>query len=60
MTRDVFDAFADAVKHSDDVMECHMVKGGFVYVKARAAGMETHRQFLSEVILPLPACGNPH
>ncbi|OWK23610.1 hypothetical protein AJ87_31125 [Rhizobium yanglingense] len=38
MTRDVFDAFSDAVKHSDDVMECHRVKGGFVYVKARAAG----------------------
>lgn len=36
-------------------MECHMVAGGFDYlVKARVAGMEAYRQFLSEVILPLP------
>ncbi|WP_237361695.1 hypothetical protein [Rhizobium gallicum] len=45
MTRDDFDAFSDAVKHSDDVMECHMVKGGFVYVKARAAWMPTGNFF---------------
>ncbi len=45
-TADVFDTFAAAVKRSDDVMECHMVAGGFDYlVKARVAGMEAYRQF---------------
>ncbi|WP_117193603.1 Lrp/AsnC ligand binding domain-containing protein [Rhizobium terrae] len=60
-TPDVFDAFADAVKRSDDVMECHMVAGGFDYlVKARVAGMEAYRQFLSQVILPLPGVRETH
>ncbi|CAN7410696.1 Lrp/AsnC family leucine-responsive transcriptional regulator [Neorhizobium galegae] len=60
-TPDVFDAFAAAVKRSDDVMECHMVAGGFDYlVKARVAGMEAYRQFLSEVILPLPGVRETH
>jgi Lrp/AsnC family transcriptional regulator, leucine-responsive regulatory protein len=60
-TPDVFDSFADAVKRSDDVMECHMVAGGFDYlVKARVAGMEAYRQFLSEVILPLPGVRETH
>lgn len=60
-TADVFDTFAAAVKRSDDVMECHMVAGGFDYlVKARVAGMEAYRQFLSEVILPLPGVRETH
>jgi Lrp/AsnC family leucine-responsive transcriptional regulator len=60
-TPDVFDSFSDAVKRSDDVMECHMVAGGFDYlVKARVAGMEAYRQFLSEVILPLPGVRETH
>jgi Lrp/AsnC family transcriptional regulator, leucine-responsive regulatory protein len=60
-TADVFDTFAAAVKRSDDVMECHMVAGGFDYlVKARVAGMDAYRQFLSEVILPLPGVRETH
>lgn len=60
-TPDVFDAFAAAVKRSDDVMECHMVAGGFDYlVKARLSGMDTYRQFLEEVILPLPGVRETH
>lgn len=60
-TPDVFDAFAAAVKRSDDVMECHMVAGGFDYlVKARMAGMDAYRQFLSEVILSLPGVRETH
>jgi len=59
--REVFDAFAAAVKSSDDVMECHMVAGGFDYlVKARMAGMEACRQFVSDVILPLPGVRETH
>jgi Lrp/AsnC family transcriptional regulator, leucine-responsive regulatory protein len=60
-TPDVFDFFAAAVKKSDDVMECHMVAGGFDYlVKARVSGMEAYRSFLSEVILPLPGVRETH
>ncbi|MCY6379513.1 Lrp/AsnC ligand binding domain-containing protein [Hoeflea prorocentri] len=60
-TDDVFEAFAEAVKRSDDVMECHMVAGGFDYlVKARVGGMAAYRAFLSEVILPLPGIRETH
>jgi Lrp/AsnC family leucine-responsive transcriptional regulator len=61
-TPDVFDAFADAVQKSDDVMECHMVAGGFDYlVKARVSGMEAYRSFLSDVIsVPSRRSRNPH
>ena len=60
-TADVFEAFAEAVKRSDDVMECHMVAGGFDYlVKARVQGMVAYRAFLSDVILPLPGVRETH
>ena len=60
-TSDVFDFFAQAVKKSEDVMECHMVAGGFDYlVKARVAGMEAYRAFLSDVILSLPGVRETH
>ncbi|MGF0538799.1 Lrp/AsnC ligand binding domain-containing protein [Agrobacterium sp. ES01] len=60
-TPDVFDAFARAVKRSDDVMECHMVAGGFDYlVKARVSGMDAYRKFLSDVILALPGVRETH
>lgn len=60
-TPEVFETFANAVRRSTAVMECHMVAGGFDYlVKARVAGMEAYRQFLSEVILPLPGVRETH
>lgn len=60
-TPDVFEAFSAAVRKSDDVMECHMVAGGFDYlVKARVKGMETYRAFLSDVILSLPGVRETH
>jgi Lrp/AsnC family leucine-responsive transcriptional regulator len=60
-TPDVFDAFSKAVRQSDDVMECHMVAGGFDYlVKARVKGMEAYRTFLSDIILSLPGVRETH
>lgn len=60
-TPDVFEAFAHAVRRSPDVMECHMVAGGFDYlVKARVKGMENYRAFLSDVILSLPGVRETH
>lgn len=52
---DVFDAFATQVKRAGEVLECHMVAGGFDYLlKARVRDMGAYRRFLAEVILPLP------
>jgi Lrp/AsnC family leucine-responsive transcriptional regulator len=60
-TPEVFDSFAEAVRKCDDVMECHMVAGGFDYlVKARVSGMEAYRAFLADVILPLPGVRETH
>ncbi len=54
-TPDVFDNFAAAVRKAPDVLECHMVAGGFDYlVKTRVADMAAYRRFLGEVILQLP------
>ena len=52
---DVFDAFARQVKRAGEVLECHLVAGGFDYlIKARVRDMTSYRRFLAEVILPLP------
>jgi Lrp/AsnC family leucine-responsive transcriptional regulator len=54
-TADVFERFADAVRRAPEVLECHMVAGGFDYlVKTRVADMAAYRRFLGEVLLALP------
>jgi Lrp/AsnC family transcriptional regulator, leucine-responsive regulatory protein len=54
-TPDVFERFAAAVRRSPEVMECHMVAGGFDYlVKTRVADMAAYRHFLGEILLSLP------
>jgi len=54
-TPDVFEKFAKAVRRAPEVLECHMVAGGFDYlVKARVADMPAYRRFLGEVLLALP------
>ncbi len=54
-TPDVFERFADAVKRSPEVLECHMVAGGFDYlVKTRVADMAAYRNLLGDVVLALP------
>ena len=54
-TPDVFDKFAQAVRKAPEVLECHMVAGGFDYlVKTRLPDMATYRKFLGEVLLALP------
>ncbi len=58
---DVFDAFAKAAQRSPEVMECHMVAGGFDYlVKARVEDMTAFRRFLSDVMLTLPGVRETH
>jgi Lrp/AsnC family leucine-responsive transcriptional regulator len=54
-TPDIFEKFAEAVRRAPEVLECHMVAGGFDYlVKTRVADMASYRRFLGEVLLALP------
>ena len=54
-TPDIFDRFAAAVRRAPEVLECHMVAGGFDYlVKARVADMTAYRRFLGETLLAFP------
>ena len=54
-TPDVFARFAEAVKRAPEVLECHMVAGGFDYlVKTRVEDMAAYRSFLGDVLLALP------
>lgn len=54
-TGDLFDAFAEAVRAQPDILECHMVAGGFDYlIKARVKDMAAYRAFLGEILVQLP------
>jgi Lrp/AsnC family transcriptional regulator, leucine-responsive regulatory protein len=54
-TPDVFERFAAAARRSPEVLECHMVAGGFDYLlKTRVADMTAYRSFLGETLLSLP------
>jgi Lrp/AsnC family transcriptional regulator, leucine-responsive regulatory protein len=54
-TPDIFDRFADAVRKAPQVLECHMVAGGFDYlIKTRVSSMAAYRKFLGDVLLSLP------
>lgn len=54
-TPDAFSRFARAVNRAPQVLECHMVAGGFDYlVKVRLKDMNAYRRFLGEVLLSLP------
>ncbi len=60
-TPDVFERFAHAVGRAPEVLECHMVAGGFDYlVKTRVADMTAYRHFLSDVLLSLPGVRETH
>jgi Lrp/AsnC family leucine-responsive transcriptional regulator len=54
-TPNVFDAFKAACQANDDILECHMVAGGFDYLlKTRMADMAAYRQFAGQVLWQLP------
>ena len=54
-TSDVFERFGEAVRRAPEVLECHMVAGGFDYlVKTRVADMAAYRNLLGDVVLALP------
>ena len=54
-TPNVFDQFKAAVQVHPEIMECHMVAGGFVYLlKTRSADMNAYRLFAGNVLWQLP------
>jgi len=54
-TGDMFEAFAEAIRRQPEVLECHMVAGGFDYlIKARVGDMEAYRAFLGDVLVKMP------
>ena len=54
-TPNVFDQFKAAVQVHPEIMECHMVAGGFDYLlKTRSADMNTYRVFAGNVLWQLP------
>ena len=54
-TDDVFAAFAAHIRAVEDVMECHMVAGGFDYLlKVRVRDMAAYRAFLGNVLAAMP------
>lgn len=51
----VFEAFKAAVQIRPEIMECHMVAGGFDYLlKTRTADMAHYRNFAGQVLWQLP------
>jgi Lrp/AsnC family leucine-responsive transcriptional regulator len=54
-TPEVFQRFRTSVEVLEEVIECHMVAGGFDYlIKIRVADMEAYRRFLGERLASLP------
>jgi Lrp/AsnC family transcriptional regulator, leucine-responsive regulatory protein len=54
-TPNVFNEFKAAVQVRDEIMECHMVAGGFDYLlKTRMADMAAYRDFAGSVLWQLP------
>src|SRR5579859_5430855 len=54
-TPEVFETFAAAARRAPDVLECHMVAGGFDYlIKARVKDMAAYRTFLGDVLVQMP------
>jgi Lrp/AsnC family leucine-responsive transcriptional regulator len=54
-TPNVFEAFRAAVQVRPEIMECHMVAGGFDYLlKTRMSDMNAYREFAGTVLWQLP------
>ena len=53
--QDVMDTFRAAVQVRPEILECHLVAGGFAYLlKTRVADMAAYRGFIGSVIWALP------
>ncbi|MEX0298426.1 MAG: Lrp/AsnC ligand binding domain-containing protein [Kordiimonas sp.] len=60
-TNDVFTDFAAQMARLDEVVECHMVGGGFDYLlKIRTEDMAAFRRFMGEQLSQLPEVTQTH
>jgi Lrp/AsnC family leucine-responsive transcriptional regulator len=54
-THDAMNIFKAAVQVRPEILECHLVAGGFDYlIKTRVADMQAYREFVGKVIWGLP------
>ncbi|MBI1199897.1 MAG: winged helix-turn-helix transcriptional regulator [Phenylobacterium sp.] len=54
-TPEVFETFAAAARRAPDILECHMVAGGFDYlIKSRVRDLAAWRTFLEDVLVRIP------
>jgi Lrp/AsnC family leucine-responsive transcriptional regulator len=60
-TPDVMNAFKAAVQVRPEILECHLVAGGFDYlIKTRVADMAAYRELIGSVIWALPGVRETH
>ncbi len=60
-TPDAFEHFKQVMLAHDEVMECHMVAGGFDYLlKVRVTDMESYRRFLGDRIASVRGVQQTH
>jgi len=60
-TPDVMDNFRAAVQTRPEILECHLVAGGFDYlIKTRVADMTAYRELIGSVVWSLPGVRETH
>ncbi len=60
-TPDVMNEFKAAVQARPEILECHLVAGGFDYlIKTRVANMAAYREFIGTVVWALPGVRETH
>ena len=60
-TPDVMNAFKAAVQARPEILECHLVAGGFDYLlKTRVADMAAYRELIGSVVWTLPGVRETH
>ncbi|MBU3076426.1 Lrp/AsnC ligand binding domain-containing protein [Sphingomonas quercus] len=54
-SRNLFSQFSEAVRRVPEILECHMVAGGFDYLlKVRVRDMAAYRAFLADSLVEMP------
>ncbi len=57
----LFEKFSKAVARTPEILECHMVAGGFDYlIKVRVRDMDAYRTFLGHTLASLPGIRQTH
>jgi Lrp/AsnC family leucine-responsive transcriptional regulator len=58
---EIFGEFAKAALRFNEILECHMIAGGFDYlIKVRVKDMAAYRQFLGHILTRLPGIRETH